>query len=86
MAAIRAKEVAPDLKVTLFEKGTVRHSGCIAMGMDALNNVVVPGVTTPDDYVEAIRLVTEGIFDPAPHRTIGQRSFSVLQRFSKSVV
>lgn len=80
MAAIRAKEVAPDLKVTLFEKGTVRHSGCIAMGMDALNNVVVPGVTTPDDYVEAMRLVTEGIFDPAPHRIIGQRSFSMLQR------
>ena len=40
MAAIRAKEVAPDLKVTLFEKGSVRQSGCIAMGMDALNNVV----------------------------------------------
>lgn len=80
MAAIRAKEVAPDLKVTIFEKGTVRQSGCIAMGMDALNNVVVPGVTTPDDYVEAMRLVTEDIFDPAPHRVIGQRSFAVLQK------
>ncbi len=80
MAAIRAKEVAPDLKVTIFEKGNLSRSGSIAMGMDARNNVVVPGVTTEDDYVEAIRLVTQGVFDPAPHRVIARRSFSVLQR------
>ena len=46
MAAIRAKEVAPNLQVTVMDKGDLRRSGTIAMGMDALNNVVVPGVAT----------------------------------------
>ena len=80
MAAIRMKEIAPTVRVTILEKGTVRQSGCIAMGMDALNNVVVPGVSTVKDYVEAMRLVTEGVYDPAPHRVIAERSFSVAKK------
>ena len=35
MAAIRAKEVDPNQKVVIFEKGEIKYSGCIARGMDA---------------------------------------------------
>lgn len=80
MAAIRAKELAPDLQVTIFEKGDLRRGGTIAMGMDALNNVVVPGVATEDDYLEAMNLMTEGIYDPEPQRVIARRSYPMLQK------
>ncbi len=80
MAAIRAKELAPDLHVTVFEKGDLRRGGTIAMGMDALNNVVVPGVATEEDYLEAMNLVTEGIYDPEPQRVIARRSYPMLQK------
>ena len=55
MAAIRAKEIDPNQKVVVFEKGDIKYSGCIARGMDALNIVAVPGLSTPDLYVESIQ-------------------------------
>jgi len=33
MAAIRALEVNPDLRVVIFEKGDINYSGSIARGM-----------------------------------------------------
>jgi len=80
MAAIRAKEIAPDLQVAIFEKGDLRRGGTIAMGMDAMNNVVVPGVTTEDEYLEAVSLMTERICDPDPHRVIARRGSAMLQK------
>ena len=53
MAAIRALEIKPDLKVVIFEKGDIKYSGSIARGMDALNIVAIPNFTTPELYVEA---------------------------------
>ena len=43
MAAVRAKEANPKLKVAVLEKANVKRSGCISMGMDGLNNAVLPG-------------------------------------------
>jgi succinate dehydrogenase/fumarate reductase flavoprotein subunit len=63
MAGIRAKEVAPDQEVIVLEKGDAKYSGCIARGMDALNIVAVPGVATPELYVESNRMACEGIMD-----------------------
>lgn len=80
MAAIRAKEVAPDLDVTVVDKGDIRRSGTIAMGMDAMNVVVIPGVATEDDYLEAIRRMTEGVYDPEPHRVIARRSLGLVKK------
>ncbi len=57
MAAIRALEIRPDLKVVIFEKSDITYSGSIARGMDALNIVAIPNFTSPELYVEAI---TEG--------------------------
>lgn len=80
MAAIRAKEVDPNQKVVVFEKGEMKYSGCIARGMDALNIVAIPGIADPDDYVEAMRLQTEGIFDEPVSYTLAERSFDMLKK------
>ena len=48
MAAIKALELQPDLKVVIFEKGDIKYSGCIARGMDALNVVAIPHFTSPE--------------------------------------
>ncbi|MBN2122763.1 MAG: FAD-binding protein, partial [Deltaproteobacteria bacterium] len=80
MAAIRAKEMHPDMEVTIVEKAEISRSGAAGRGMDALNNVVVPGIGTVEEYVEAIEIVADGIFDPTISRVIGERSFGILQR------
>ena len=61
MAANRALEIKPDLKVVIFEKGDIKYSGSIARGMDALNIVAIPNFTTPELYVESITLGCDGI-------------------------
>ncbi|MCP4693116.1 MAG: FAD-binding protein, partial [Desulfobacterales bacterium] len=80
MAAIRAKELAPDMEVLVLEKAEISRSGSAGRGMDALNNVVIPGVSTVEEYVEAIEIASDGVFDPAISRVIAERSFDLLQR------
>jgi succinate dehydrogenase/fumarate reductase flavoprotein subunit len=80
MAAIRAKEVNPDIHVTILEKAEISRSGAAGRGMDALNNVVVPGIGTVDEYVQAVEIVADGVFDPTISRVIGERSFGILER------
>ncbi|MEN8668834.1 MAG: FAD-binding protein, partial [Ketobacter sp.] len=46
MAAITAKEKDPSASVMLLEKANVKRSGAISMGMDGLNNAVIPGHAT----------------------------------------
>ena len=79
MAAIKVKEAAPELKVCVMEKGHIKRSGSVTMGMDALNVVVVPGISTPMDYVRAVREKTWGIMDFLPNYTLAQRSFEILK-------
>jgi succinate dehydrogenase/fumarate reductase flavoprotein subunit len=47
MAALSASALGA--RVLLLEKAHVRHSGALAMGMDGVNNAVVPGKATPED-------------------------------------
>lgn len=61
MAAIRAKEANPNLRVVLLEKANVKRSGAISMGMDGLNNAVIPGYATPEQYVKEITIANDGI-------------------------
>ncbi len=61
MAAIKAKEKNPDLRVVLMEKANVKRSGAISMGMDGLNNAVIPGHATPEQYVKDITIANDGI-------------------------
>lgn len=62
MAAIRTKEINLDLDVNIIEKAEISRSGAAGRGTDALNNVVVPGIGTVDEHVEAIEIVADGIF------------------------
>ncbi|TAL29751.1 MAG: FAD-binding protein [Spirochaetes bacterium] len=80
MAAIRAKEMDPSQEVVIFEKGDVTYSGCIARGMDALNIVAVPGISTPELYVEASRMACEDILDEPPSYRMAQRSWDMLKK------
>jgi succinate dehydrogenase/fumarate reductase flavoprotein subunit len=61
MAAVKAKERDPSLRVLLLEKANVKRSGAISMGMDGLNNAVVPGHATPEQYVREITIANDGI-------------------------
>ncbi len=80
LAAIRAMELRPDLKVVIFEKGDIKYSGSIARGMDALNIVAIPNFTTPELYVEAASMSCAGILDaPASYR-MAERSFGLLKK------
>jgi succinate dehydrogenase/fumarate reductase flavoprotein subunit len=80
MAAIRAKEIAPGTNVAIVEKAEISRSGAAGRGMDALNNVVIPGISTVDEYVEAVEMAMDGILNPTISRVIGERSFGILQR------
>lgn len=80
MAAIRAKEVNPDQKVTVFEKGDILYSGCIARGMDALNIVAVPGQTTAGLYVESNGMACEGIMDEPVNYRMAERSWPMMKK------
>ena len=80
LAAIRAKELNPRLDVLILEKGDIKRSGSIAMGMDALNIVAVPGVDTPETYVEAIEMGVHGIVDQKPSYVMAERSYPLMKK------
>ena len=44
----------PQAARVLMEKANVKRSGAISMGMDGLNNAVIPGYATPEQYVKEI--------------------------------
>jgi succinate dehydrogenase/fumarate reductase flavoprotein subunit len=80
MAAIRAKELNPRQEVVVLEKGDAKYSGCIARGMDALNIVAVPGVATPELYVESNSAACEGIMDEPVNYRMAERSWEMMQK------
>ena len=80
LAAIVAKEQNPDVDVTVIEKGDIDRSGSIALGMDALNIIVQPGITTPELYMKSALIATEGILDYKPSYVMAERSYSILKR------
>jgi len=80
MAAIRAKEVDPLQKVVVFEKGHIKYSGCIARGMDALNIVAIPGLDTPELYVESNSIACHGVMDEPQAYEMARRSFAMLKK------
>jgi succinate dehydrogenase/fumarate reductase flavoprotein subunit len=80
MAANRALEINPRLKVAIFEKGDIKYSGSIARGMDALNIVAIPNFTTPELYVESSIAQCAGILDAPPSYAMARRSFDLLKK------
>jgi len=79
MAAIKAKEKNPNLDVVLFEKANVKRSGAISMGMDGLNNAIVPGHATPEQYVKEITIANDGIVNQKTVMAYAQNSYDMIQ-------
>ncbi|MGW0289940.1 fumarate reductase/succinate dehydrogenase flavoprotein subunit [Streptomyces tuirus] len=78
MAALTAAEHGAN--VLLLEKAHVRHSGALAMGMDGVNNAVIPGRAEPDDYVAEITRANDGIVHQSTVRQTATRGFGMVQR------
>jgi succinate dehydrogenase/fumarate reductase flavoprotein subunit len=83
MAAVTAKEQNPDAKVMLLEKANVKRSGAISMGMDGLNNAVVPGHSEPEDYVKEITIANDGIVLQKGVMAYAEGSFDMIQKLDK---
>ena len=80
MAAVTVKEQEPSLKVILLEKANVKRSGAISMGMDGLNNAVVPGHATPEQYVKEITIANDGVVHQPALMAYATRSFPMIEK------
>jgi succinate dehydrogenase/fumarate reductase flavoprotein subunit len=83
MAAIRAKKKNPSANVILLEKANVKRSGAISMGMDGLNNSVIPGYATPEQYTKEITIANDGIVDQAAVYKYAQNCYSIIQELDR---
>src|ERR1700735_5752514 len=81
MAAITAAEHGAS--VLLLEKAHVRHSGALAMGMDGINNAVIPGKATPEDYVAEITRANDGIVNQRTIYQTATRGYEMVQRLER---
>lgn len=83
MAAVKAKQANPNLRVLLLEKANVKRSGAIAMGMDGLNNAIIPGHATPEQYVREITIANDGIVNQKTVMAYAQNSFAMIEELNR---
>ncbi|WP_035383523.1 fumarate reductase/succinate dehydrogenase flavoprotein subunit [Ferriphaselus sp. R-1] len=83
MAAIKAKQANPQLRVLLLEKAHVKRSGAISMGMDGLNNAVVPGHATPEQYVREITVANDGIVNQHTLMAYARNSYPMIEELDR---
>src|SRR5689334_7147036 len=79
MAAVKAKEANPKLRVMLLEKANVKRSGAISMGMDGLNNAVIPGHATPEQYTKEITIANDGIVNQKGVYAYASNSYAMIE-------
>ena len=79
MAAYKAKRKNPEAKVVLLEKAHTKRSGAISMGMDGLNNSVIPGYATPEQYTKEITVANDGIVNQAAVYRYAQNCYEMIQ-------
>jgi succinate dehydrogenase/fumarate reductase flavoprotein subunit len=83
MAAIKAKQENPNLKVLLIEKANVKRSGAISMGMDGLNNAIIPGYATPEQYTKEITIANDGVVNQTTVYAYAKHSFITIQQLDQ---
>ncbi|MCB2252467.1 fumarate reductase/succinate dehydrogenase flavoprotein subunit [Pseudomonas chlororaphis] len=83
MAAIKAKERNRELRVLLVDKANVKRSGAISMGMDGLNNAIVPGHSTPEQYTKEITIANDGIVNQAAVYAYARHSFETIEQLDR---
>lgn len=83
MAAIKAKEKNRDLRVLLVDKANVKRSGAISMGMDGLNNAIIPGHSTPEQYTKEITIANDGIVNQTTVYAYATHSFETIEQLDR---
>ncbi len=83
MAAVKAKQANPALNVLLLEKANVKRSGAISMGMDGLNNAIIPGHATAEQYVREITIANDGIVNQNTVLAYANNSFSMIEELAR---
>ncbi|MCO6056224.1 fumarate reductase/succinate dehydrogenase flavoprotein subunit [Pseudomonas sp. MOB-449] len=83
MAAIKAKEKNRELRVLLLDKANVKRSGAISMGMDGLNNAIIPGHSTPEQYTKEITIANDGIVNQATVHAYATHSFETIEQLDR---
>jgi succinate dehydrogenase/fumarate reductase flavoprotein subunit len=71
MAAIYGHRTNPELRMAVIDKSKVETSGAAGRGMDALNTIAIPPYSEPEDVVEMLTKVTEGVLDQEVAYTYG---------------
>jgi succinate dehydrogenase/fumarate reductase flavoprotein subunit len=71
MAAVKAKQA------------NVKRSGAISMGMDGLNNAVLPGHATPEQYVREITIANDGIVNQKTVMAYASNSFAMVEELDR---
>jgi succinate dehydrogenase/fumarate reductase flavoprotein subunit len=79
MAAIHAHRTDPRLRVVVLDKSKMETSGAAGRGMDALNTMALPPRSYPEDVVEVLTKVTEGVLDQEVAFAFGQRCPQVVR-------
>src|ERR1700759_3065459 len=83
MAAIKAKQQDPSLRVLLIDKAHVKRSGAISMGMDGLNNAIIPGHATPEQYTKEITVANDGIVNQKAVLKYAERCYGIIQELDQ---
>src|ERR1700722_11388454 len=83
MAALKAKLKNPNATVVLLEKANVKRSGAISMGMDGLNNAVIPGHATPEQYTKEITIDNDGIVNQKAVLKYAERCYGIIQELDQ---
>ena len=82
-AAIAAQQALPRGRVILMEKAHIKRSGAIAIGMDGLNNAIIPGHATAEQYVKEITMANDGIVHQRAILEYANNSFAMLQQLDE---
>jgi succinate dehydrogenase/fumarate reductase flavoprotein subunit len=82
-AAIAAQRALPPGRVMLLEKAHIKRSGAIAIGMDGLNNAIIPGYATPEQYVKEITMANDGIVNQTAVLAYAERSFQMIEQLDR---
>lgn len=68
-----------DVKVIIAEKASIKRSGCLAAGVNALNAYIVPG-QTPQTYLDYVKNDSEGLIREDLVYTLAQRLNAVTKK------
>jgi succinate dehydrogenase/fumarate reductase flavoprotein subunit len=79
MSAIYIHRTDPSLRIAVMDKSKTETSGAAGRGMDALNTIAIPPYSNPEDIVEMLTKVTEGVLDQEVAYTYGQMGMRVVK-------